>query len=82
MVLPSNHNTSINGEKMRELADALKAQMPGYGFALLVYDFDSGDKVGNYISNVSDEFMIKALECQLDALRKNKTFLTPESEGS
>lgn len=80
MGLPSNHHTSIDGNKMRELADQLKAEMPGYGFALLVYDFESNNKIGNYISNVSDDFMIQALESQLNALKRNQTFSTPETE--
>lgn len=79
MNLPDNNKISVDGKTMRELADKLKEQMPGYGFALLVYDFNSGDKIGNYISNVGDDFMIQALECQLDALKKKKTFVTPES---
>lgn len=79
MDLPPDQKIFVDGKKMRELADKLKAEIPGSGFALLVYDFENDGKIGNYISNVSDDFMIKALESQLDALKKNKTFLTPEN---
>lgn len=62
---------------MRDLADNLKGEIPNCGFALIVFQPD-GDNMVNYISNVSDDFMIKALETQLDALKKNHTFPTPE----
>lgn len=68
----------IDGQAMRDLADGLKKQMPGIGFALLVFDFENDSRIANYISNVQEEFMIKALEHQLDALRKGKTFATTE----
>ncbi len=67
----------IDGQTMRDLADGLKKQIPGIGFALIVFDFENESKIGNYISNVQEEFMIKALEHQLDALRKGNTFSTP-----
>jgi flagellar motor switch protein FliG len=71
--------TKINAEKMRSLADTLKNEIPNCGFALIVFQPD-GDNMANYISNVNDDFMIKALEVQLDALKKNRTFPTPESK--
>jgi hypothetical protein len=82
MELPPDQKISVDGKKMRELADKLKAEIPGCGFALLVYDFENEGQVGNYIANVSDDFMIKALGSQLDALKKNKTFLTPENQNT
>ncbi len=74
----ADDNNKINGEKMRDLANNLKKQIPGLGFALIVFDFASDTKVGNYISNVREDFMIKALEQQLEALKRGTTFSTPE----
>lgn len=74
----ANSEKKIDGQTMRDLADNLKGQIPGYGFALIVFDFESGSKIGNYISNVDEGFMINALQEQLDALKKGKTFPTPE----
>lgn len=68
----------INGQKMREVAELLKEELPQCGFALIVFDLNSEDRTANYISNVRDEFMEKALASQLNALRSNKTFSTPE----
>lgn len=67
----------IDGQTMRDLADDLKKQIPGAGFALIVFDLENETKVGNYISNVKEEVMIKVLERQLEALRKGDTFSTP-----
>jgi hypothetical protein len=69
----------IDAEKMRDLADNMKREIPNCGFALIVFQPD-GDNMANYISNVSDDFMIKALETQLNALKKKQTFPTPERE--
>ncbi|MDB4919103.1 hypothetical protein [Mucilaginibacter sp.] len=71
-------NIKIDGKKMRDLADSLKEQIPGLGFALIVFEFENGSKVGNYISNLQEDFMIKALENQLESLKKGQTFSTPE----
>ena len=64
---------------MRDLAEMLKNALPGWGFALIAFDTESNDSLVNYISNVEDCFMIKALQSQLEALKKGKTFETPES---
>jgi hypothetical protein len=68
----------ISGQKMREVAELLKVELPSCGFALIVFDLNSDDNVANYISNVKDEFMEKALANQLNALRNNRTFPTEE----
>lgn len=73
----SKKSAKINGEKMRELADYIKANIPGCGFALIAFEVESIANA-NYISNVQDEFMIQTLEKQLHALKHGKTFLTPE----
>lgn len=68
----------IDGQKMRDLAEFMKNAIPGCGFALIAFDTESNDGVVNYISNVQDDFMINALQSQLDALKKGKTFPTSE----
>jgi hypothetical protein len=70
----------IDAEKMRNLADNLTREIPNCGFALIVFEPD-GNNMANYISNVNDDFMIQALEKQLNALKKNKTFPTPEGKS-
>lgn len=71
-------NTQITGEKMRELADYIKANIPGCGFALIAFEVE-GLANANYISNVQDEFMVQTLEHQLNALKNRTTFSTPEN---
>ena len=74
----SNNTAKINGEKMRELADYIKANIPGCGFALIAFEVE-GMANANYISNVQDEFMVQTLEHQLNALKSRTTFSTPEN---
>ena len=71
-------STKINGQKMRDVAELLKKELPSCGFALIVFDLNSDENAANYISNVKDEFMEKALAIQLNALRNNKTYPTQE----
>ncbi|WP_345950875.1 MULTISPECIES: hypothetical protein [unclassified Mucilaginibacter] len=78
----ANNSLKLNGQKMRDLADYVKSEIPGCGFAIIAFEVENGPKVGNYVSNVQDEFMIKALETQLNALKRGKTFKTPEVETS
>lgn len=68
----------VNGRKMRDVAELLKEELPSCGFALIVFDLNSDDNVANYISNVKDEFMEKALAVQLNALRYKMTYSTAE----
>jgi len=68
----------IDDEKMRQLADNLKELIPGFGFALIVIDFENEKQIGNYISNVRQDFMVKALEQQLQALKTGETFSNPK----
>jgi hypothetical protein len=75
------NTTKINGEKMRELADYIKANIPGCGFALIAFEVE-GMANANYISNVQDEFMIQTLEHQLNALKCGTTFSTPEDKAA
>lgn len=69
----------VDGQKMRDLADGLKKQLPGYAFALLVFQVDELGGVTNYISNAKREDMITAMEAQLISLKKGKDFKTPNS---
>ncbi|MVN90612.1 hypothetical protein [Mucilaginibacter aquatilis] len=59
----------INDKKMLELAGRLKKELPDCGFALLAFDVEDNQTVSNYVSNLNDEFMIKALEMQLNMLK-------------
>lgn len=59
----------INDNKMLELAGRLKTELPDCGFALLAFDIENGETCSNYVSNLTDEFMIKALEVQLNILK-------------
>ncbi|EHQ28715.1 hypothetical protein [Mucilaginibacter paludis] len=70
-------NNINNDQKMQELAEYIKSQLPGCGFALITLKIENGTSCGNYVSNVQNEFMIAALERQLEALKKGKTVSTP-----
>jgi len=76
---PETETISKTGnQKMRDLADILTSELPGCGFALIVVDLDSGERVANYISNVNDDFMKQVLENQINALNYNQTFPTAD----
>lgn len=60
----------LDNNKMAELAESLKSQIPGCGFAIIAFEMEDGVSYGNYISNVSDEYMIKTLESQLAVLKQ------------
>lgn len=62
---------------MRELATMIKKQIPGYGFALFVFEFHKPG-IGNYISNAQRQDMIKSLEETLARLKGSADFPTPE----
>lgn len=63
----------IDNTRMAEIADEVKSRIPGCGFAIIAFDITDGVSQGNYVSNVKDEYMIKALEFQLAVLkRKNQ----------
>ena len=57
---------------MLEVAECLKTELPGCGFALLAFSIENNETNSNYVSNVDDEFMIKALEMQLAVLKNRK----------
>jgi hypothetical protein len=67
----------IGGAEMRRLAKKIQKEIPGLGFALLVFEFnDSG--MSNYISNAERQDMIKALEETVFRLKDEQDFPTPE----
>ena len=67
----------IGGERMRELADLIKKEIPGLGFALLVYEFGENDALTNYISNSKREDMVLALGEVLERFKNKGDFMTP-----
>jgi hypothetical protein len=62
----------INNQKMLEIANSLRAELPGCGFAVLAFNIENNETCSNYVSNVEDEFMINALEMQLTILKNKK----------
>lgn len=67
----------VDGQKMRDLADMVKREIPGIGFAILVFDFHKPG-IGNYVSNAEREDMILALKETVQRLESGRTFPTPE----
>ena len=66
----------VDGQKMRDLAQGLKKELPGWGFALFVFKFDDGGGMTNYISNAMREDMISAIEEQLASLKRGRDIQT------
>lgn len=69
--------SQIDGSGMRKLANRLKKEIPGLGFALFVFEFHKPG-ISNYISNAQRDDMIKALEETLARLKGKQDFPTPE----
>jgi len=55
----------VNAQKMREVAQKIKEELPGKGFALVVFDFGEGMRDFNYISTGQREDMIATFEALL-----------------
>lgn len=68
----------IDGSLMRKLGTMIQKEIPGVGFALVVFEFKAPG-IANYISNADREDMIKGLQETVDRLRRNKDFPTPET---
>lgn len=68
---------AVDGQKMRHLASMVKEEIPGVGFAILVFDF-GGPGVANYVSNAAREDMVLALKETASRLEAGMTFPTPE----
>ena len=68
----------VDAQKMRDLADLIKKDMPGHGFSLIVFPFGQTGIV-NYISNANRQDMIKCFEGALELLKSNTDLETPES---
>jgi hypothetical protein len=62
---------NINNNKMLDLADKLRKEIPNCGFALIVLELD-GENKADYVSNVNDDFMINALEMQLAMMKSRR----------
>ena len=52
----------INAQKLKEVADLIKQEVPGFGFALVVFDFGDGLRDFRYISNAQRKDMIGTFE--------------------
>lgn len=73
----------IGADRMRQLARLLQKEIPGRGWALLVFTFPGDNdhvKYTNYISNAQRADMILALREQADNLERNQDFKTPEEQ--
>jgi hypothetical protein len=68
----------IGGHEMRVLGSMIEDQIPGLGFALIVFPFGD-ERMSNYISNAQREDMIKALEETVIRFKKQQEFPTPET---
>ena len=64
--------------KMREVGKSISEQLPGKGYALLVFDFGPETGPANYISNAQRSDMIKFLRETLDRFERQEDFRTPE----
>jgi len=67
----------IKGQKMRDIADMVKAELNGLGFALIVFEFNN-PSISNYISNANKEDMTQALFEAAFRLKNDEDFKTPE----
>jgi hypothetical protein len=70
-------SNQIGAEAMRELGRIISKQIPGLGFAVLVFELRRPG-VANYISNAQRQDMILALEETLKRWKEGGTFNTPE----
>ena len=68
---------NVGAHKMRLIADSIKKQAPGMGFALIAFEFGK-ESMANYISNAPRKDMIKALEETLHRWKNNEDHSTPE----
>ena len=69
----------VSAQKMREIGELIEKEIPGMGFALVVFPFHVRKKYANYISNAQRADMIEALEETLNRWKSNKDFPTPET---
>lgn len=71
-------STHVDGQKMRDLAKMVENEIPGIGFAILVFDFNEPG-MSNYISNARREDMINSLKETVARFESGRTFPTPEN---
>ena len=74
----SKMSKNVDGQKMRDLAAIIGREIPGIGFAVLVFDFNEPG-IGNYVSNAQREDMIISLKETVKRLEGGRTFPTPEN---
>jgi hypothetical protein len=67
------------GLEMRKVGEMISKEIPGLGFALIVFPFGGDTRMTNYISNAQRADMIKALEETLHRWKNNEDFPTPET---
>lgn len=67
----------IGAAEMRKLAEKVKREIPGLGFALIVFEFHKPG-IANYVGNAQRADMIKALEETLARWKNDDVFKTPE----
>lgn len=68
---------TVSGHKMRDLANMVAKEVPGFGFCLMVFPSKEEGMI-NYISNANRDDMIEALEEQVKILKDGRDFMTPE----
>lgn len=68
----------IGGEEMRQLGRKIQTEIPGLGFAIVVFE-PNHPGMANYLSNAQRSDMIKALEETVKRLKGNTDFPTPET---
>jgi hypothetical protein len=66
---------------MRVLAKTVTEVLPETGFALLTFDLNKAEGIGNYISNGERGDMIKALRELAERLENNETIPACEGQG-
>ncbi len=63
----------MNAQKLNEVGDLLKKELPGMGWSLIVFDFGDTMREFRYISNAQRSDMIEALEAVLNKWKNQKT---------
>lgn len=62
----------INAQKLKEVADLVKGQVEGKGFALVVFDTDDAAREYRYISNCDRADLISTFEAMLTKWKNQK----------
>jgi hypothetical protein len=62
----------LNAQKMKEVADLIKGELEGYGFALVVFDTGEGLRDFKYISNCERADMLATFEALVAKWKNEK----------